>query len=673
MAIKYNRQSTNKYYGAANAGYVRTGSASDGLAKALASASQSVAIGENLRINNKKDKAIEKIQALEASGKTLEVIQGEILAGKHPDLTGKYIDATTQFHSGKVKAAEVIEQMTLAMESDYDITKDNLNDFSQKFLPDMEGQDSSFMAGFGSFYNVWKNKADVADAAQRGELASAKKIDEVRQVLSVIPNEDLDTRYVEEWKSFGTTLRTGDNTELTKFYTNAELMEAIRQDVASIIDTADSLEDIERAEKIMSLNLGKGTNGQELGSLNSRKNQNTDVLKAALTAKKDAVIQKERRDEQYNTSKATQAVWVEAFTPNEDGTPKSALQIQDLLKRITVASKGDVGTIEAFTQHFNSDPKSRMIKDYKGSQDFLLSISMGEFDSHADMMKEMVKQGIPDDLWDSANKRWDRYQTEFETGGLKPIYDTDHHYVNTKNSIIKVVKEKYVRSDDALGTAQAAEADVLRYINFEIEEQELRWKAEGVEVTSKMRKDFITEIETYATNTWKGNDGDNFIEPVTEDMQGVRMTNEFDQIDKEMEAADIKAQKENNETVIFQRDAGDGTLLDVTLKDYVNEINENIKKAGEQDFLLKPRIEGIISQDKFIEQIRDPKFKKYISGILGSEFNQDILSSMSEDDYTNILINLTTSLGLMDGNEEENNANLNEIQELLFSVYNIEG
>ena len=56
MAIKYNRHATNKDYGAANAGYVRTGSASDGLAKALASASQSVAIGENLRINNKKDK-----------------------------------------------------------------------------------------------------------------------------------------------------------------------------------------------------------------------------------------------------------------------------------------------------------------------------------------------------------------------------------------------------------------------------------------------------------------------------------------------------------------------------------------------------------------------------------------------------------------------------------------
>ena len=670
MAIKYNRQVTNKYYGAGNAGYVRTGEASDGLAKALANSANSIGIGENLRINNKKDKAIEKIQALEASGKTLETIQGEILAGKHPDLTGKYIDATTQFHSGKIKAAEVIEQMTNAMETDYDITKDNLNDFSKKFLPDMEGQDSSFMAGFGSFYNVWKNKADVADAKKRGEIASQKKIEEVRKVLSVIPNEDLDTRYVAEWQSFGTVLRTGDNTGLTKFYTNEELMEAIRQDVNSIIETADSLEDIERAEKIMSLNLGKGTNGQELGSLNSRKNQNTDVLKAALTAKKDAVIQKARRDEQYNTAKATQAVWIKAFTPNEDGTPKSTLQIQDLLKEITIASKGDVATIDAFTNWFNSDPKDRMIKDYSGVQDFLLSISLGEFDSHAEMMKEMVAQNIPQDQWANANSRWDRYQKSYDDGALKPIYDTDHHYVNTKNSILATVAEKYKKDSEGLGTKEIAQSDVLRYVNFEIEEQEMRWEAEGVNVTPKMRKDFITEIQDYVDKTWTGvgedADTEDYVRPVTDNMQGVQFMNEFEQIDKEREEAEIRQQKEANKTVIFNRDGED-----VTLQDYVNIITQNITDAGKQDFLLRPRIEGIISQEKFIEQVRDPKFKKYMQSVLGSEFNGDILSAMSDEDYERILLSLTTSLGLMNGTEEENNQNLNEIQDLLFSLYNI--
>ena len=297
---------------------------------------------------------------------------------------------------------------------------------------------------------------------------------------------------------------------------------------------------------------------------------------------------------------------------------------------------------------------------------------MGGFSSHKEMMVEMVKEGIPQDLWAKANARWDRYEAEYQSGGLKPIQDTDHHYVNTKNSIVKQVTEKYTKSDDGTGTAQAAQADVLRYVDFEIEEQELRWKAEGLDVTSKMRKDFIAEIEAYAIRTWTGNDEDVFKAPETLDMPEVQMQNEFDEIDKEIAERNLKEQQETNDTVIFQRDAGDG-VVDVTLSQYVNEITENIKKAGKQDFLLAPRIEGIISQEKFIEQIRDPKFQTYIQEILGSEFNGDILSAMSEDDYRTILINMTTSLGLMKGTDEEKNANLNQIQELLFNVYNIEG
>ena len=662
---KYNRQSTNKYYGAGNAGYVRSGSASDGLAKSLASASQAVGIAENLKINNKKDAAIEKIQALEASGKTLADIQSEILAGKHPDLTGKYINATTQFHSGKVKAAEVITEITKAMETDYDITKHNINDFTKDYIPEMEGQDSSFMAGFGSFYNVWKQKTTLADAQERGELASQKKIDEVRQILSVIPNEDLDTRYVEEWKSFGTALRTSDNQELTKFYTNEELMEAIRQDVGSIIDTATTLEDIERAEKIMSLNLGQGTNGQELGSLNSRKNQNTDVLKAALTAKKDAVIQKARRDETYNTAKATQAVWVEAYTPNEDGTPKSTLQIQELLRQITIASKGDRGTIESFTEYFNSDPKSRMIKDYKGVNDFLLSISLGEFDSHKDMMKAMIEEGIPDSEWDSANQRWDRYQKSSADGAIPPIYDTDHHYVNTKNSIIKQVTEKYTKSDDGTGTANQAEADVLRYIDTEIEKQEMRWEAEGLDITAKMRKDFISEVEQYVTKTWTGNDEDEFKAPETLTMEDERARI----IEEErLEAEEIvkqEKQEEANNTVVFQR-GGEP----VTLKQFSNEIVENLNNIDAPK-LIETVIGGIIDEDRKFKLQTQPKIKKYINKVLGVEFDADILAGLSDDDFDLISETITKKLNLPFS--DDNTENLDMIQDLIFNLYNLEG
>ena len=54
-----------------------------------------------------------------ASGKRWKTIQTEILAGKHPDLTGKYVEKTTQFHLGKVKAAETIKNIE-ANKNEYD-------------------------------------------------------------------------------------------------------------------------------------------------------------------------------------------------------------------------------------------------------------------------------------------------------------------------------------------------------------------------------------------------------------------------------------------------------------------------------------------------------------------------------------------------------------------------
>ena len=54
----YKRQGTNKYYGAANAGYVSTGSATDGLAKSLAEAGYKVGRAENLKIDREQEEAI---------------------------------------------------------------------------------------------------------------------------------------------------------------------------------------------------------------------------------------------------------------------------------------------------------------------------------------------------------------------------------------------------------------------------------------------------------------------------------------------------------------------------------------------------------------------------------------------------------------------------------------
>ena len=107
----YKKQATGKYYGLGSTGRVYTNTQSDGLAKSLDNAGYLIQNAENTRIDREKDEAIDKIQKLYSSGKKVEDIQAEILANKHPDLSGKYIDATTKFHVGKVQANEVFNKI----------------------------------------------------------------------------------------------------------------------------------------------------------------------------------------------------------------------------------------------------------------------------------------------------------------------------------------------------------------------------------------------------------------------------------------------------------------------------------------------------------------------------------------------------------------------------------
>ena len=95
---KYKSRIKNKYMGSGFEGYVSSARTTEGLelAKKL---QESALTGQkllNVKIDQDKDEAIDKIQSLYSSGKSMEEIQTEILAGKHPDLTGKFIEKTLE-------------------------------------------------------------------------------------------------------------------------------------------------------------------------------------------------------------------------------------------------------------------------------------------------------------------------------------------------------------------------------------------------------------------------------------------------------------------------------------------------------------------------------------------------------------------------------------------------
>ena len=111
---------------------------------------------------------------------------------------------------------------------------------------------------------------------------------------------------------------------LINYILNKELQSVIiSDDIESIIDTATTMEEIERAETIMNLNMGTGEDGTDLGTLNDRKSTEVNALKAKLVAKKRAVLQQTRSDEAYLKGKKVEEIFTKALSPNEDGTKEN--------------------------------------------------------------------------------------------------------------------------------------------------------------------------------------------------------------------------------------------------------------------------------------------------------------------------------------------------------------
>jgi len=318
---KYKSQATTKYYGLGGTGKVYTNTQSDGLAKSLSNAGYLINQGEDKRIDRKKDKAIAKIDELYASGKTFEQIQSEILANKHPDLTGKYIEATTNYHAGKVKAAEVIKEIEANKnEYDYTDTSQSLETFYEKFLPKFESMDKATILGFSKTFNVYKSKEAVKDAENRSAWASEVKISEGVTLIETLPTDMIAAELGNTIKDMQTSVPSTDgSSKPNQLYTNKETLSVLLRSVNKIIAEAETEADLERAEAILNADLGFGQDGTKLGSLGSRNHKEILKAKEDLLKKKRALIINDRQEKAEIEKEEVRALNASIFEEVEVG------------------------------------------------------------------------------------------------------------------------------------------------------------------------------------------------------------------------------------------------------------------------------------------------------------------------------------------------------------------
>ena len=647
---EYKRQGTNKYYGAGSAGYVSSGSSVDGLAKSLTNAGYKIGKAEELRIDRKKDVAIAKIDEMYATGKTFETIQAEIISGKHPELTGKYIDATTNYHAGKVKAHEVITNIK-ANKDKYDITDEskNLDMFYKEYMPDTKAMDSATLLGFTTHFNKFKSIDAIDDADNRAAYNSEKKVMEGVGILSDEPLETLKKNLPTILKDLQPSLPLRDGTGSTLLYTNAETLAVVRRSILDIIANAKTEDDLDRADILMNTNLGYSKSGSAIGTLASRKSKEVISIQDELTRKRRVLEANDREEKEYQREQEVKSIYAELYSDvtetDAEGntTTRPRNHTEKMALRDRLEAMGDVQAVANFDKsmiadlYINDDPA---IMD-----DFVTKIYSDGF-ADVEEMKEAFNKLDTDPR--EMGAMLDHYENSQKDDNAK-LHLNNLAYSSGSKAIMNIVEGAYkdsTRTDKAKLQA-IAESYTTRHVIREIYDFESDFfKREGRKPTNDERDVFMEKLEKYITKQYKTGINTTAKPLVTFDDQDA---NTFKENEIELEKSlEKEEQRQKDETVISTGIDGEA----ITLRGYVDTVLENFEMIDPPK-LTKTIIEGIISEDDKYRQQTLPKIQKYITSIVGDTMTKEVFEMMSTADYQDIVKQVASNLKMTTGDKKE--------------------
>ena len=267
--MAYKSRVTNKYMGATFAGQVNAANrteTSDLINVLQRDVNPALRRIYDKGVQNKKDAAVNKMKELYAT-KDTETINQEILDGVHPELSGKYVQKTVEYHRGRHEAVDAIAKIE-ENKSNYDFQTTNLPAFYKEYLPSFADKDGSYALGFAAVFNNYKAKEALRDAEVRSNYAQTKKIEEGVKIISAQDVTDV-------WStanSLKAPLPPEEGDTGTRYmYSNEEVNQVVMSYAENLYNTATSTDEIDRALKILNSSRGIGKNGMKLGSLASTK------------------------------------------------------------------------------------------------------------------------------------------------------------------------------------------------------------------------------------------------------------------------------------------------------------------------------------------------------------------------------------------------------------------
>jgi hypothetical protein len=448
----------------------------------------------NRGIAQKKDVAIQDLNQLLLT-KDAETIQKEILEGKHPNLSGKYIDKTVQYHTGRHQAVDAIAKIE-ENKNKYNFQENNLPAFYKEYLPSFADKDGSYALGFASVFNQYKAKEAIADSQVRNNYAQTKKIEEGVKILSASDVTDV-------WataNSLNIALPPEEGEKTTRYmYSNEEVNNVVLAYAQDLYNNATSTDDIDKAIKILSSDRGIGKNGMKLGSLIDTKRKDVSETVFKLNNKRVTLENQNRINEEYKEKKEIQQIFSEAFSDNQDGSPKTFAQRKDLREKLE-----KFGTPQLLSSFDNIMNVNRFADvDPVVTDKFMVDILLGQYDNLDELITAFDKENIPTSELTKAIGYFDKHISNSEKG-IKPIHIANSTYSSQLTLIQNAVKGNFTTNGILKSNGAQAIFNSTNYIITEIDSFEDNFiKENGKLPNNSDRRKFMKELGDYVITTFK--------------------------------------------------------------------------------------------------------------------------------------------------------------------------
>ena len=622
--MAYKSRVTNKYMGATFAGQINTADKSEAtdliniLQRDVNPALQTI---YNRGIAQKKDVAIQDLNQLLLT-KDAETIQKEILEGKHPNLSGKYIDKTVQYHTGRHQAVDAIAKIE-ENKNKYNFQENNLPAFYKEYLPSFADKDGSYALGFASVFNQYKAKEAIADSQVRNNYAQTKKIEEGVKILSASDVTDV-------WataNSLNIALPPEEGEKTTRYmYSNEEVNNVVLAYAQDLYNNATSTDDIDKAIKILSSDRGIGKNGMKLGSLIDTKRKDVSETVFKLNNKRVTLENQNRINEEYKEKKEIQQIFSEAFSDNQDGSPKTFAQRKDLREKLE-----KFGTPQLLSSFDNIMNVNRFADvDPVVTDKFMVDILLGQYDNLDELITAFDKENIPTSELTKAIGYFDKHISNSEKG-IKPIHIANSTYSSQLTLIQNAVKGNFTTNGILKSNGAQAIFNSTNYIITEIDSFEDNFiKENGKLPNNSDRRKFMKELGDYVITTFK--------DEVTPEI--MTMT--------EKEQSDLETQRRIEQQQEMMQEQTQNIITNINT--ITSNINEQLKTLPKyEDTGISDKLTPFTNEET---EFKTKQLNNFIKLSLPTALNVEIDSnfvdylSKNRDTFTPVLTQLAQTYGV---------------------------